>query len=328
MKKTLLLAAGIANFTAAYCQFPYSAAVLNEYYLPLDNPTSLGIEAGWDDPEVQIPLDFSIDLDGNNSGGILMLGGTGEMLMNTTENGLLNILWPISLDVMDVGAVEAEEFSSIQYQVTGESPNRILKVEWDECGLYDEISDFGTTTVRLNFQTWIYESGGIIEYRFGPNTFNADSLQIDFLSSGIILGFDYDYYDGTFYTASGNPDAPEWTLTDDFYLWYYSGANLSGVPVEGTVYRFGPAVNIAETDTPAPNFFTYPNPTAGSAWIQNGTEAAEFRVFDATGRSIHTCFLGAGNQSQLPSEAWAAGTYTIRSVTPSGQSTSVRLLVD
>ncbi|HBE12212.1 MAG TPA: hypothetical protein DCY76_07245, partial [Flavobacteriales bacterium] len=176
MNKPLLLIAALACFATAHSQFPYSATVLNEYYLPLDNPTSLGIEVGWDDPEVQIPLDFSIDLDGNNSGGILMLGGTGEMLMNTTENGLLNILWPISLDVMDIGAVEAEEFSSIQYQVTGESPNRILKVEWDECGLYDEISGLGTTTARLSFQTWIYESGGIIEYRFGSNTIPSDSL--------------------------------------------------------------------------------------------------------------------------------------------------------
>ena len=329
MKKTLLFAAAVICFASAYSQFPYSATVLNEYYLPLDNPTSLGIEVGWDDPEVQIPLDFSIDLDGNNSGGILMLGGTGEMLMNTTENGLLNILWPISLDVMDIGAVEAEEFSSIQYQVTGESPNRILKVEWDECGLYDEISGLGTTTARLSFQTWIYESGGIIEYRFGSNTIPSDSLdQLEFLTSGIILGFDYDYYTGTFYTASGDANAPDWTLTDDFYQWYYSGSNLSGVPVEGTVYRFGPAVNVAETEAPAQGFFTYPNPTAGVAWIQNGPEAAEFRVFDAIGRSIHTFFLGAGAQAQLPSEAWAAGTYTIRSLTPSGQASTVRLLVD
>ncbi|MGB0249581.1 MAG: T9SS type A sorting domain-containing protein, partial [Flavobacteriales bacterium] len=239
------------------------------------------------------------------------------------------ILWPISLDVMDIGAVEAEEFSSIQYQVTGESPNRILKVEWDECGLYDEISGLGTTTARLSFQTWIYESGGIIEYRFGSNTIPSDSLdQLEFLTSGIILGFDYDYYTGTFYTASGDANAPDWTLTDDFYQWYYSGSNLSGVPVEGTVYRFGPAVNVAETEAPAQGFFTYPNPTAGAAWIQNGPEAAEFRVFDASGRSIHTFFLGAGAQAQMPSEAWAAGTYTIRSLTPSGQASTVRLLVE
>ena len=328
MKKTLLFAAAVICFASAYSQFPYSATVLNEYYLPLDNPTSLGIEVGWDDPEVQIPLDFSIDIDGNNSEGILMLGGTGEMLMNTTENGLLNILWPISLDIMDIGAVEAEEFSSIQYQVTGESPNRILKVEWDNCGSYDEISSVGTTTLRISFQTWIYESGGIIEYRFGSNTIPPDFSEFDFLTSGIILGFDYDYYTGTFYTASGDADAPEWTLSDDFYQWYYSGTNLSGVPVEGTVYRFGPAVNVAEAKTPAQGFFTYPNPTHGAAWIQNGPEAAEFRVFDANGLDIHTFFLGAGAQAQLPSEAWAAGAYTVRSLTPSGQASTARLLVD
>ena len=92
MNKPLLLIAALACFATAHSQFPYSATVLNEYYVPLDNPISLGIEVGWDDPEVQIPLDFSIDLDGNNSGGILMLGGTGEMLMNTTLNGQLNIL--------------------------------------------------------------------------------------------------------------------------------------------------------------------------------------------------------------------------------------------
>ena len=104
---------------------------------------SLGIEVDWDDPEVQIPLDFSID-SMEQLGGILMLGGTGEMLMNTTENGLLNILWPISLDIMDIERVEAEEFSSIQYQVTGESPNRILKVSGTIAGFYDEISSLGT----------------------------------------------------------------------------------------------------------------------------------------------------------------------------------------
>ena len=328
MNKPLLLLAALACFTAAHSQFPYSATVLNEYYVPLDNPTSLDIEVGWDDPQVQIPLDFTIDLDGNNSGGILMLGGTGEMLMNTTENGQLNILWPISLDVMDIGAVEAEEFSSIQYQVTGESPNRILKVEWDNCGFYDEISSLGTTALRMSFQTWIYESGDIIEYRFGSNTIPSDFSEFDILISGIILGFDYDYYNGTFYMASGDANAPDWTLSDDFYQWYYSGTNLSGVPAEGTVYRFGPAVNVADAETPAQSFFTYPNPTAGAAWIQNGPEAAEFRVFDATGRSIHTFFLGAGAQAQLPSEAWAAGTYTVRSLTPSGQASTVRLLVD
>ena len=51
MNKPLLLIAALACFAAAHSQFPYSATVLNEYYVSLDNPTSLGIEVGWDDPK-------------------------------------------------------------------------------------------------------------------------------------------------------------------------------------------------------------------------------------------------------------------------------------
>lgn len=327
MKKIVFSAIGIAIFGMAFGQFPYSATVLNEYYVELDNPTSLELGIGWDDPEAQIPLEFSLDIDGNTSGGILMVGGTGEMLMNTTENGLLNILWPISLDLMDIGAVSAEEFSSIRYQTAGEAPNRILKVEWNECGLYDEIASSGTTDARINFQTWVYESGGIIEYRFGPNTLNDSVYDPEFLTSGIILGFDYDYYDGTFYTASGDASAPDWMLTDDFYQWYYSGSSLSGVPMEGTVYRFGPATNVDRIHEGATTFFTYPNPTDDVAWIQNGPAAAEFQVFDATGRMVNSFYLGAGSQSQLPTNAWASGTYTVRSINALGQSSTSRLVV-
>lgn len=327
MIRISFLSAALAVSTLATAQFPYNATVLNESYLPLEDATALDLEIGWDDPTAQIPLDFSIDLDGTGSGGILEIGGSGEMLMNTTETGLLNILWPITLDVMDIGAVKAEEFSTINYQTTGEPPNRILKVEWDNCGIYEEVS-LGTAENRLNFQTWIYESGDIIEFRFGPNTFNADSIPIEFLSSGVILGFDYDYYTGTFYTASGDASAPDWSLTDDFYQWYYSGANLSGVPVEGTVYRFGPVANIANAADDDPSFTTYPNPTVGSAWIQNGPEAAEFQVLDATGRIVHTFFLGAGRQSQLPSNNWETGTYSVRSLAPSGRTSTIRLVVN
>ena len=113
----------------------------------------------------------------------------------------------------------------------------------------------------MSFQTWIYESGGIIEYRFGSNTIPSDfSNQIDFLISGIIIGFDYDYNNGSFYMASGDANAPDWTLSDDFYQWYYSGANLSDVPAEGTVYRFGPAINVAEARSTGAKLFHLPQP--------------------------------------------------------------------
>ena len=56
------------------------------------------------------------------------------------------------------------------------------------------------------------------------------SLDSEFLTSGLILDFDYDYYSGLFYTASGDPAVPEWSLTDDFYAWYYGNQMLNGIP--------------------------------------------------------------------------------------------------
>lgn len=327
MKKLAFSAIGLALFGTALGQFPYSATVLNEYYLPLENATALDLGVGWDDPEVQIPLEFSLDLDGTASGGILSIGGTGEMLLNTTETGTMNILWPISLDIMDIGAVEAEEFSSIRYEVSGEEPNRILKVEWHECGLYDEVALLESANLRLNFQTWIYESGGIIEYRFGPNTLNDSLPESEFLTSGIILGFDYDYYDGTFYTASGAPENPDWSLTDDFYQWYYSGSNLNSVPVEGTVYRFGPAVNVNDLGHVDASLSVYPNPARDQLWVQNGSTAVEGEVLDITGRIVAQFFLAPGERHSLATSDWASGSYYVRTTSPSGERAIRQFLV-
>lgn len=297
---------------AAHAQFPYEASVLNEYYIPLDDPQSLEIEVGWDDPEVEIPLPFEFTVGGGEPMSMLLLSGTGEMLMGMSSAGLLDILWPISLDVMDIGAVEAEEFSLIQYQVTGEAPNRILKVEWNEVGLYEEISNQGSTTLRLNFQTWLYETDNIIEYRFGPNTISKGLPDTDFLTSGIILDFDYDYYDGLFYTASGAPADPTWTVSDDFYAWYYNGSMLDGIPAEGTVYRFGPITNAVNDPTLSMGIHCFPNPAQSHVWLSNegGSEIA-VQIYDSRGVRVEELLIQANQTASWNCSSVAPGTYLL-----------------
>lgn len=296
----------------AHAQFPYEAAVLNEYYIPLDDPQSLEIEVGWDDPEVEIPLPFDFTIGGGEPMSMLLISGTGEMLMGMSEAGLLDILWPISLDVMDIGAVEAEEISLIQYQVTGESPNRILKIEWNEVGLYEEISNQGTTTLRLNFQTWLYEADNMIEYRFGPNTISKGLPDTDFLTSGIILDFDYDYYDGLFYTASGAPNDPDWTVSDDFYAWYYNGSMLDGIPAEGTVYRFGPTTNSIPGPTLSPEVNCFPNPAQSQVWISNeGNSEVAIQIIDMRGVRVEELLIQANQTASWNCEGVAQGTYLL-----------------
>ena len=317
----LLLAVGHIS-----AQFPYTAEVLLEPYTSLQNPQSLGIELGWDDPEVEIPLPFEVAL-GDEPATMLLLSGTGEMVMGLTESGMIDILWPISLDVMDIGAVSAEELSLIQYQLTGTEPNRILKIEWNEVGLYEEISSNGTANLRLNFQVWIYESGNVIEYRFGPNTI-ANGLPDDFLTSGIILDFDYDYYNGLFYTASGSPSEPEWSFTDDFYEWYYNGAMLQGVPEDGTVYRFGPVASVAEAPQTFDALRVYPNPANESVWLENPTQhLVDLTLSNSMGQLVHRLQLSANQRVPFHVGALTPGLYTIQTTDHQGRATAQTLLI-
>ncbi len=321
---------GLGMCTLATAQFPYSASVFEETYTPLTNPVSLGIDVGWDDPEVEIPLPFEVSIgEDDDIVTVLQISGTGEMLMGLSASAALNILWPISLDVMDIGAVEIEEESHIQYEVTGTSPNRILKVEWDEVGLYEEISELGTTTMRLSFQTWLYENGNIIEYRFGPNTMGDGSLDSEFLTSGLILDFDYDYYSGLIYTANGDPATPEWSLTDDFYAWYYSGQMLNGVPEDGTVYRFGPATNIAESSSDEHAILSlYPNPADGQCWMENQhNDLLTVTLWDAQGRSVSEVQLNQGQRVTLDVTSWESGFYAVQALQEDGSVHMQRLII-
>lgn len=54
--------------------------------------------------------------------------------------------------------------NSIRYQLSGSAPNRVLTVEWKDMSIYQH------PTVALNFQAKIYETSGIIEYRYGNMT--------------------------------------------------------------------------------------------------------------------------------------------------------------
>lgn len=327
MIRILFTTLGLISAVSLTAQFPYTATVLNESYVNLAEPTSLDIEVGWDDPEIMIPLPFEVTIGEGDPATNLLLSGTGEMLMGMTESGLLNILWPISLDVMDVGAVEAEEFSLIQYEVTGTEPNRILKIEWNNVGLYEEVSS-GSTELRLNFQVWLYEGENTIEYRFGPNTITKGLPDLDFLTSGIILDFDYDYYNGSFYTASGNPAEPAWNFTDDFYAWYYGNEMLDGVPADGTVYRFGPAVSVTETPHTEAQVSIYPNPSSDILWMENTSSLPmEITVYDALGQVVDRTRMAPMQRLQQHVAHWEPGCYTIQSVQEDGRIGVERLIV-
>ena len=276
----LILSATVS--ISAYAQFPFEGSVFTDEYVALQDPTLLDIEIGWDDPELLIPLPFTFSF-GNIQAFEMNLGGTGEMLFAMDEIGNMNILWPLSLDVMDVSNsmnADPEDVSTIGYETQGNEPNRIFKMEWNNCGLYDEIYQFGTADIRVNWQVWLHEGSGIIEYRFGPTTLTEEDI-LSFLegyplTSGIILNFDYEGYSGDVYFAAGDASDPTWSLNTDFYNWYYSGESLTNAPQEGTGYRFnGTSTSIAEAEVVNNAFQLFPNPASSTCVVSNLTETEQ-----------------------------------------------------
>lgn len=315
---TFILSAAVS--ISAQAQFPYEGSVFTDEYVSLQDPTLLAIEVGWDDPELPIPLPFTFSF-GDMQAFELNLGGTGEMLFAMDEIGNVNALWPLSLDVMDVSNAmtsDPEDVSTIGYQTEGNEPNRIFKIEWNNCGFYDEISDFGTADIRVNWQVWLHEGSGMIEYRFGPTTLNDEDLfnllEGYPLTSGIILNFDYEGYVGNMYTADGEATDPSWSLATDYYSWYYSGGGLTSVPQEGIGYRFnGTSTSIAESQVVNNAFQLFPNPASSNCVVSNLTETEQkYSCLSVAGKIVDQWMLAPQGTQRLDVSEYAPGLYVIQ----------------
>lgn len=89
-----------------------------------------------------------------------------SLTMGVTGFGNLRVDDSTSMVIIDALFVSLDtlnETSKILYAVEGTPGDRIVKVEWQNAGL--ENAD---TTHSYNFQAWVYQRSGVIEFRYGP----------------------------------------------------------------------------------------------------------------------------------------------------------------
>jgi hypothetical protein len=310
---TSLFAACAATAAA---QFPYSGSAFSHTYAPLAEYEVLDVPAGWDDPTVPFALPFLFPIGGDVMN-TLSISGLGIEVFAETESGLLHILWPVTLDIMDVSAagdVAAGDASTYRTAVSGTAPNRIFKLEYHNAGFYNEIEGVGTSTQRMNAQLWLHEATGIIEYHFGPNTVTDwTALSDGLMSSALMLDFDYYSYAGSILAASGPVASPTWTEYNDIGMWAQSMTALSGMPENGTGYRFTPAGTSSVSDAVAADFVLAPNPAHDVVALANGAAASDLRIFDPTGRCVNTLVLQPGERRVLDVAGFAPGVYLVHS---------------
>lgn len=295
MKKTLtcfiVLFIFLGNIT--YSQDPYTLTVLSAEYNNVEENTFLITDQPWDDFDNQ-EFDFFIGFDFMLFDTIIDKLYIGSYFAEMIENpgvghNFYNLLIPcfgnfISIIDENTGAV----LTRLSYSVEGEVGTRVLKQEWQNVGFKND----GEGGSFVNFQCWIYEEDGTIEFHYGPYALTS-SLFALYEDSGPSVGLINNYdvagtqtYETGLY-LSGNASNPSLETFHDTNQ--NNTPVLIGQPAEGTVYRFTrtepDAVNVTPKVLPLDIF---PTLVEDKLTLKNVAVLAnkKYQITDLAGRII------------------------------------------
>jgi len=291
--------------------FPYGFTVLNDPYYDLSEPISISNAEVWDDPfyitstGFQFPLFETI----TNTLGIISPGSQ-VVNLNEAAPDTVELLAPYFSDIMT--ANDSDAVSPISYQLEGPPGNQIFKLEWKNVGFYGEFQASNTFFNTTNFQLWLYQNSGVIEFRYGPNTIKSGGL-IHYFGTGplVLLGNNVSF-DGSgwagLWALGGDPENPQITAIP-------SGTQpldtqcLSEEPPSGTVYRFAPiAINKAELAYDV-QMSVWPSPAIENIHLSIKPNR-EYRIYDIAGKLMLTKQSTYAHEL-LDISNWPSGPYYI-----------------
>lgn len=184
-------------------------------------------------------------MDGITKGILIFPNGLVEAIDTTGELMVFDGLFR-SLDSID-------NTSKISYKIDGAVGSKILKAQWKNVKIQS-----GQAGNFVNLQIWLYQNG-IIEYRYGPSSANNASGYTT--STGPSVGIFYSPSDvSQIYQklwVYGLPPSLQFDSSKTI-----SFPNISGVPANGTVYRFVPKTVAASVNavTEKSLLNVFPNP--------------------------------------------------------------------
>lgn len=215
--------------------------VTTEAYELLQNPISINEGEIWGPETIyELELDFEFEINGQFFNQILVGAGKG-LTFPGYDNPKLWIWvsewggWPFLLDRgTDVSV------SPIDYEVTGNDGERILKIQWQNAGIRDNEGDDPDDFV--DFQIWICEGTNRTEIHYGPS-------QTSNLSFGYNDGPGFRFWnleDDWGYCLGGYENLPSASWME--FIGPIGGCLLDGVPDEGKVFNFfpNPTVTVKE----------------------------------------------------------------------------------
>ncbi|MBL0317056.1 MAG: T9SS type A sorting domain-containing protein [Flavobacteriales bacterium] len=208
-------------------------------------------------------------------------GGLKTIAMGNT--GYMRIDNDSSLIIID-GAFTSMEYidntSSMTYTIEGESGNKIIKMQYRNMKLSS-----GEANNFVNLQIWYYQEDGVVEIHFGARSENNASGYTG--TNGPHAGMFYSADDFSVcyekLWCTGNPNNPTLATTAN-----YNFQAMSGLPDEGTVFRFTPLFLINALEQPAdiklPKIF--PNPSNQWMRVEDISTGAILELTDSYGKHI------------------------------------------
>lgn len=276
----------------------YTFSITNATYNSLNDSTSLNGTATWDDPLFAIPVGFDFEYFGEVLNTLYLSDiGLGGLLTDTPNDfGVISILQLYGADIIDrgfnfnVGESPTGSLSSISYKLEGSVGNRILKIEWNNVGFFEDVSINGSSNSNAtNFQLWVFEIDNSFEIHFGPNSITDLNLAFEGASgTNITLVEELDTDNETLgvngaYVLLGSPVNP--TFSNVNTLIEIENSALNGVIPNGTVYRFTP-VPLNVDGFEISNVTLFPNPASKIVNITGLKQKEVYSIYDFTGRLI------------------------------------------
>jgi hypothetical protein len=263
-------------------------------YISLPNIQPISWPIGWDDEETTIPIGFPFSLGGVQHDSLL-INSNGYF---TTADGNYEFN-PYYVDLIGVG-----DETAAGYLLDGTEGNRILKIEINNAGFYEDT----TETARTSFQFWLYESG-CWETRIGPSVI-VDTFMIFEEYPGPFIGY-ANYVVDSVLALTGPSSAPIVLQIDSIDF-----PSLGDAPENGRVYTFCPdGQTTATANLATVSVDVYPNPAHDFVTVRlprAPKDYERFSVLDIHGRTVYKMETNQ-RETSIQLEHLPRGVYWIQS---------------
>jgi hypothetical protein len=295
----------------------YTFSKRTETYAPLVGAINLTSNFKWDNTSFTIPLGFDFNFYGRWYSDVRI--DTDGRIFFGPSTSLSNVIYGYaeSVDLVDRGlsSASAPAQSPILYQVSGNWPDRIFKVEFKNVGFWP-----ATTTDNMTFQIWLYENGSHIETHYGTNTilntqsvyagYGGPTVGIRSVSKNILL-------------TGNNLNAAATTNSPNLAVY------MTGTPLQHTTYKFtydgfvlGTGKEEAEN-----TLAIFPNPAENQVTVSLPSAAIKsVSVVDLIGKTMLNKKAISGETAiTLDLSSLATGTYVVQITDAAGNQVSKKI---